>query len=411
MGKYRYLAINQDAERVNGTVSASNIFEVEESLKKQNLVILSIQEDIRNNFKNLLNKELTGISFKDKIVILTQVYTMMSSGININTVFEILINQKWKASLGEKLRRIYNLILSGKNLSEAFTIESGILNNVEVSLIRAGEKSGNLVEILRKIKDDNLKNRELRSRIKSALIYPSIILVVIFVVVFIMIFFMVPQVKLLYSSFGVDDLPIPTSILITVANFFLNPLNLVVLFLVVIFLILAIRYYYSTLYGRIRLDRMILRMPIFGSLLKGYSIANSMRILSMLLESGLSIIDALDITANSLSNKYFSDIIVRTKNAVTNGKALSVALTENNDEKTAYPQLLVAVLASAEESGSLVSVLNDMYTYFMTEVSQMGENLTKSIEPFMLIVVGLLVAFMALAVYLPIYQAGNLIGF
>ena len=106
MGKYKYIAINQSGEKVNGTLSAANLIDVEEFLRKQNLIIVSIQEDITNKLNSLMNKELTGIPFKDKLSILTQIYTMIASGVNVNRAFEILISQKWKNSINEKLKRI-----------------------------------------------------------------------------------------------------------------------------------------------------------------------------------------------------------------------------------------------------------------------------------------------------------------
>jgi type IV pilus assembly protein PilC len=410
MAKYKYKILDNQGQRKLGTIDANSLSEAEASLQKQNYTIISVQEDLSERFKQILNQELTGISDNDKIAILTQLYTMISAGISINRTFEILLNQSWKPSIKTKISRIYSLILSGKSLSESFASESGILTPLEINLLRAGEKSGNLVEILKKIKEDSLKTKNFKSKIKGALVYPAIIIVVILVVLFVMIFFMVPQVKSLYASFGENQLPVVTQVLINIGEFFLSPLNVIILVLLIIFIYIIFRYYYKTPEGRLAIDKFILKLPVAGIIIKQYNIANSTKILSMLLSSGVNIIDALDISSKSLYNIYFRSIIEKAKNQIIQGKAFSMGLATFNDVKIGYPEFVIQIIASGEESGNLKSVLDDLGSYFFNEVDQKATNLTKSIEPIMLIIVGVLVAFMAIAIYMPIYQAGNLIG-
>ncbi|RMD77270.1 type II secretion system F family protein [Candidatus Dojkabacteria bacterium] len=409
MGTYNYSAFSKDGKRVSGLIEAANQQEVEAKLINLNLYPISITENITVKLKGLLNQEITGISEKDKIAVISQLSTMLSAGIPVNKAFDIIVSQAEKMSIKQKLQNVHKMIQAGKSLSDAFSLEKGILNEIEINLLRAGEKSGNLIDVLNKIKNDSLKAKNFKGKLRGALIYPVLILLVILIVLFVMIFFMIPQVKSLYESFGSVDLPPITQFLVWLSDIILNPVNVVIILLTLLVAYLLYRYYYSTQDGKLNIDKLKLKFPITGPLIINANISNITKIMSMLLGSGVSVTTTFEIVEKSISNKVFKDIIRSSINEILAGNSIAVSIAKHN-QKIAFPNFIIQMISAGEESGNLVSVLNDISEYYYQELDQKVSNLTKSLEPIILIVVGLLVAFLAVAIYLPIYQAGNIIS-
>jgi type IV pilus assembly protein PilC len=267
----------------------------------------------------------------------------------------------------------------------------------------AGEKSGNLNEMMQKIAEDLDKSKQLRGRILGAMIYPIILIVVLVIVIAAMLVFMVPAVEDLYSSFEGAELPGVTQILVNASNFVTSPAGIIGILAVVVFGVTSYRYYYSTPQGRRAIDRFLLKIPVFGSLQAKIQLAEFNRLISMLLKSGVPIVDALNIVANALSNTSFSELVENAALAVSKGNNLSIPLAKGE----VFPLMLLKMLATGEETGKLDQVTEDMGKYFDQEVQEITGNLTKLMEPVIMVMVGGVVAFLAIAIYLPIYQLGQ----
>lgn len=409
MAEFKYVAVSNSGQRIEGVKEAETQKEIIDYLSSQSMMPVIIQENVGVNFKKLLNIEIGGIPLQDKVVMIRQLSTMVGAGIPIIQAIDILVQQADKETVKEKLQKIYKMIEAGTALSDAFKREPGILNEVQVNLLAAGEKSGNLNEILLKIADDLEKSKNLSGKIRGALIYPAIIFTVMFIVLILMIVVMVPQVKQLYTSLGQTDLPFVTQVLVSIGNLFSNIPSLIITIIVVISIFLGFKYYIGTPAGRKQFDSFKLKLPVFGNLLQKIEIVEFCRLLSMLMVSGIPIIEALDIVGRATGNVVFRDIILGSKDDLAKGSSLALALAKYNT-KNAFPLIIIRMIATGEEAGSVDVVLRDLAKFYEDEVDQIAGNLTKLIEPFILVIVGVLVGFMAIAIYLPIYQVGQIVN-
>ncbi|MFS8130896.1 MAG: type II secretion system F family protein [Candidatus Dojkabacteria bacterium] len=409
MSEFKYIAVANTGQRIEGVKEAETQNEVIEYLNSQGMMPVIVQENVGVNFKKLLNIEIGGMSLEEKVVLIRQLSTMVGAGIPIIQAIDILVQQADKDTVKEKLTKIYRMIEAGTALSDAFRKEAGILNEVQVNLMAAGEKSGNLNEILLKIADDLEKSKNLSGKIRGALIYPAIIFVVMIAVLILMIVVMVPQVKQLYTSLGQTELPFVTNVLVGIGNIFTNIPSLIITVIVIVSLYLLFKYYVGTPNGRKQFDAFKLRLPVFGNLLQKIEIVEFCRLLSMLMVSGIPIIEALDIVGRATGNVVFRDIVLGAKEDLAKGSSLAIALAKFNT-KNAFPLIIIRMIATGEEAGSVDVVLKDLAAFYESEVDQIAGNLTKLIEPFILVIVGVLVGFMAIAIYLPIYQVGQIVN-
>ncbi|MEO6728548.1 MAG: type II secretion system F family protein [Candidatus Dojkabacteria bacterium] len=409
MAEFKYIAVSNTGQRIEGVKEAETQSEVTDYLNGQGMMPVIVQESVGVNFKKLLNVEIGGMTLEEKVVLIRQLSTMVGAGIPIIQAIDILVQQADKDSTKEKLLKIYRMIEAGTALSDAFRKESGILNEVQVNLMAAGEKSGNLNEILLKIAEDLEKSKNLNGKIKGALIYPAIIFVVMIAVLILMIVVMVPQVKQLYNSLGQTELPFVTNILISIGNIFTNLPSLIITIIVIISAVFGFKYFVGTPNGRKQFDGFKLKLPVFGNLIQKIEIVEFCRLLSMLMVSGIPIIESLDIVGRATGNVIFRDIILGAKDDLAKGSSLALALAKYNT-KNGFPLIIIRMIATGEEAGSVDVVLRDLAKFYEDEVDQIAGNLTKLIEPFILVVVGVLVGFMAIAIYLPIYQVGQIVN-
>jgi type IV pilus assembly protein PilC len=409
MTEFTYTVVTANGEKTEGKKQASNKEELVRFLTSKGYTIITLHEEFSFSFKKLASKEIGGLGLAERVLIAKQLSTMISAGIPILQAIGILADQSSKPSLKAKFEDLYKKIESGSTLSKAFEAVGGIFSEVQINLLAAGEKSGNLNEMFIKVAEDLEKSKNLRGKVLGALIYPVIIFVVLILVVGVMILFMVPQIKELYEQFDQEKpLPIVTRILVSIGEKLGNPFVLIGLVVGIISIVISYRVYTSDKRRRVVVDKLKLKVPVFGNLIKKIQLTEFCRLTSMLIKSGIPIIEAIEIVAKAMSNTVYENIIIQAKEEVTKGTAFSLSIAKNN-YKDAFPPILLRVIATGEDAGKLDKVLEDMYLFYNDEVEQITSNLTKLMEPFILVIVGGLVAFLAVAIYLPIYQVGNLV--
>jgi type IV pilus assembly protein PilC len=297
---------------------------------------------------------------------------------------------------------VYKSVESGSTLSDAFRKEETIFSELQINLLVAGEKSGQLNEVMEQIAIDLRKEKDLQSKIKGAMIYPVIIFIVMILVMVVMMLFMIPSVKDLYENFDAE-LPWITQALVTMSEGLSSPVGLISLVLVPVIVFFGFRYYYSTPSGRHVLDKLLLKIPVFGNLTTKVQLTQFNRLLSMLMKSGVPIVEELRIVAKSLSNIWFQELVMQASAEVTKGKSITIPLSKSK----IFPVIMLKMLATGEETGKLDQITADMAEYYEKEVDDLTSNLTKLMEPFILLIVGGMVAFMAVAIYLPLYDLGQ----
>ena len=403
MTLYEYSAVDNAGKTVRGDYEAANRNEVVDFLHEKGLVVVHIDEKVKFGIKELAKVQIGGIPLTNKVVFSKQLATMLSAGLPLLQALDVLASQEKNAGFRTALEDVVRLVEGGSNLSKALAKQKGVYTDVELNLIAAGEQSGNLVEMIQRVADNLEKQKDFNAKLKGAMIYPAIIFVAIVVVVTLLMIFMVPAVEDLYEDFG-GELPWITKLMVSISNFIISYWWGLVIMLVAGGI--SLRYYQSTPSGKEVFDRFFLTMPIFGQLVTKMQIAEFSRLLAMLMKSGISIIDALNIVGKALPNVHFKKALHEAAKEVEKGVPLAVPISKNED----FPLIVSRIIATGESTGNLDKVLEDISKFYQTEVDNMTSNLTKMLEPVILLVVGGIVALLALVVYMPIYGLANIIA-
>ncbi len=403
MTKYEYIAVDKKGKNIKGEYEAKNRNEVVEFLHKKGLTVVHVDEKVGMSIKDLSKIQIGGVPLNNKVVFSKQLATMLSAGLPLVQALDVLASQEKNAGFKAMLEKVVDMVEGGSKLSKALASQKDIYSEIEINLIASGEESGNLVEMMQKVAENLEKQKDFKSKIRGAMIYPAIIFVAVIIVVALLMVFMVPAVEDLYADFD-SDLPWITKLLVNISNFFINYWWGFLLLL--IGGVFGFRYYNSTPSGKEVIDRIYLKMPIFNKIVIKSQLAEFSRLLSMLLTSGIAIIDALHIVGKALPNIHFKKALNEAAKEVEKGTPLAVPISKNED----FPLLVSRIIATGESTGNLDKVLGDLAKYYQAEVDNLTGNLTKMMEPIILLIVGGVVAFLAIVVYMPIYGLANVVA-
>jgi len=409
MAIYTYQATKENGEMVTGEKDVTSYDELATELNKQNLMVISIEKKVDVNVSSLFGKmkefEIGDIPLEEKVIFSRQLATMLSAGLPVTQAIEILLQQTKYTKMRTKLSMVYKDIQAGSTLSYSFAKANLIFSELQLSLIEAGESSGNLVEIMIQIAEDMKKSASLKAKIKGAMIYPIIIFVVVIGVVAVIMLFMIPAVEGIYKDFGNAKLPEITQWMVDASKLMSNPIFLVVFLIISIGGFISFRAFNKSDKGKSLIDKLLLVMPIFGDLIAKIQVLEMTRLLGMLMKSGIPIIDALNATGKSLTNYHFKKALYNAATEVSKGVPLAIPLSKSR----VIPLIVVKLIATGEQTGKLDVILTEITSFYNDQVEEMTSNLTKMMEPIILVIVGLVVGFLALAIYVPIYNLGNII--
>lgn len=403
MRKYKYSARDDSGKPVEGELEARNPEAVADILHQRGLVVVSVKEAMGFDFEKLSEINIGGVPMKEKVVFMRQMATMIGAGLPLTRALEIMVEQASNPLFTRVLKNVLKSIKSGKTLADAFREQEDVFDNITINLIEAGEESGNLETILEKLAVELEERSALASKFKSAMIYPVIILVIILGVVLLMMFILVPAMADIYQDFDAE-LPFITTLLMNMSDFFLDYWWAVLT--VLLTLVIGGKYYLDTPKGKRNFDKIILKIPIMGNIVTKMQISQFTRVLALLLGSGLSIIKALELTAQSLGNEMFIDTLLEAKDEVEKGGPLAVPIGRSEY----YPLLVSSMIAVGEETGEIDKVLNKVSEYYKDEVDTATSNLSTILEPVFLVVMGGAIGFIALAVYMPMFQLSEVMG-
>jgi len=404
MALFKFEVADKQGKVSVGKREAETAKEVADYLHERDLVIITIEESF--DIKNILGIQIGGVPFKEKVFLIKQLTFMLEAGLPILQALEVLVEQAKYPGLENKLKKVYFDVKGGLPLATSFAKQDVIFDEIQISLIESGEKSGNLVEVMQQIAIDIEKKHKLKSKVKNAMIYPVVIVLTAIVVMIVLVIYMVPAVVELYQDLGAENkIPLVTRILVSISDFFTSPHGLIISILILLGMILGYRILYTSQGGRKLIDKFYLKMPILGVLITNIQVVDMTRMLSMLLKSGIPIIEAMYSTAGALSNIHYSNALLVSSEKVSKGSALSVSLARFD----VIPSIVVKMIATGEDTGSLDKILHDLSSFYENEVNEMTANLTSLIEPLLLLIVGGMVAFLAIAVYFPIYNIAQII--
>jgi type IV pilus assembly protein PilC len=403
MRRFKYSARDAKGKPVTGEVEAKDPQAVADILHDRGLLVVSVKESIGLNLERLNEINIGGVPMKDKVVFMRQMSTMVGAGLPLSRSLEIMTEQTANPLFKRVLKNVLESVQSGKTLADSFRQEEEVFDNITINLIEAGEESGNLEIVLEKLATELEEKDALTNKIKSAMIYPAIILVIIVAVIVLMMFVLVPAMADIYDDFDAE-LPFITRFLMGMSDFFLNYWWALIVGGLVIFI--GGKFYLDTPGGKRTFDKVILKIPVIGEIVAKMQISQFTRILSLLLGSGLSIIKAIELTADSLSNTMFRDTLMEAKEEVEKGGPLAIPIARSEY----YPLLVSSMVAVGEETGEMDTVLAKVAEYYKDEVDTATGNLSTILEPVFLVIMGVAIGFIALGVYMPMFQLSAVMG-
>jgi len=403
MKKFKYSARDTGGKVISGDMEAKDASAVADILHDRGLIIVNIKEAFGFDLERLSEINIGGVPMKEKVVFMRQMATMVGAGLPLTRALEIMVQQTSNPMFKKVLKEVLSAIQSGKSLANSFREQEEVFDPITLNLIEAGEESGNLETILEKLASELEDSKSLGDKLKSAMIYPIIILVIIIIVMVLMMLVLVPSMASIYSDFGAE-LPFATRLLMNLSSFFLKYWWAVLVILAVVFI--GMKYYLDTAKGKRNFDKITLKLPAVGGIISKMQLSQFTRILALLLGSGLSIIKALELTAQSLKNEMFRDTVLAAKEEVEKGGALAIPIARSEY----FPLLVSSMIAVGEETGEIDAVLVKVSQYYKEEVDVATSNLSSILEPLFLVIMGLAIGFIALAVYMPMFQLSSAIG-
>ena len=389
------MARDQKGKKTQGVVEANNLKDAVTLLRKKGLVVIQL-----NLYKKTW-REYAALVFQKiglaQITSLTrQLSTMVNAGLSLVDTLELLKKQ-FGGRMGLLIEDILSVVEGGETLSKALEKHEKIFGAVYIASVRAGEESGVLDKVLSRLAENLEKKREFQGRIKSAMIYPVIVVTGMIGVMFIVMTFVIPKMLALYSEFD-SDLPFATKVLMIVSNFMAKFFWLFPLLGFGVFV--AYRLLSQKKEFREKLDRFRFKIPIMGKINKTLILTETARTLAMLVHTGVSLVEGLEIVAQSAGNQIFEKTFSEAKEQVEKGFSLSESL----EGKEMIPSIVYQMIATGEETGKLDDILFKLSEYFQLEVDELVKNLTTAIEPLIMIVLGVGVGFLVFAVIMPIYN-------
>lgn len=403
MKRFKYSARDAKGKPVTGEVEAKDPQAVADILHERGLLVVSVKEATGFNLEKLNEINIGGVPMKEKVVFMRQMSTMVGAGLPLSRSLEIMTQQTANPLFKRVLKNVLDSVQSGKTLADSFRQEEEVFDNITINLIEAGEESGNLEIVLEKLATELEEKDALTGKIKSAMIYPAIILAIIVAVIVLMMFVLVPAMADIYDDFDAE-LPFITRFLMSMSEFFINYWWALIVGGLVIFI--GGKFYLDSPGGKRTFDKLVLKIPVIGEIVAKMQISQFTRILSLLLGSGLSIIKAIELTADSLSNTMFKETLMDAKDEVEKGGPLAIPIARSEY----YPLLVSSMVAVGEETGEMDTVLAKVAEYYKDEVDTATGNLSTILEPVFLVVMGVAIGFIALGVYMPMFQLSAVMG-
>jgi type IV pilus assembly protein PilC len=395
---YGYKVRDREGNLRGGSLEAESEEAVIGRLRQLGYTPLSIEAEKGAGLKTELRLPGTGrVKLKDLAIFSRQFATMINSGLSLLRALTILGEQTDNRRLGEVVGQVRAEVETGTSLSAAMAKHPKIFNRLYVSMVRAGEIGGFLDQVLVKVAETFEKEVALRGKIRSAMTYPVVVFAMVILIVSAMLMFIVPTFKNLYTSLG-GELPLPTRMLVGVSDGLRRYFLLIVL--VLAGLSFAYKRWRATPAGRYRLDQFKLKVKVFGPLFHKSALSRFARTLATLIRSGVPILQALEIVAETVNNEVISRAIRDVQDSVREGESLATPLAKH----PTFPAMVVQMMAVGEETGALDTMLTKVADFYDQEVEAAVASLTSLIEPILIAVMGAAVGGMVVALYLPLFR-------
>lgn len=395
MAEFIYKAKDAKGSDSSGDIKAPDVRVAAQTLRKKGLIVISI------NLKKppslaILNRFFSHVSFGELVVLTRQLATMISSGLVLSEAIDILEEQQSNKTLKKALSEISADIKGGLSLAQSLGKHPNIFPRLYINLIKSGEVSGKLDSVLLQMAEGLEKEREFRAKVRGAMIYPAVVISMMALVVIIMMVFVIPKLVSLYEQSNIE-LPLPTKILIFVSFAFTNFWWVALAVAALAFW--AFRRWNKTPEGNMFLGRVILKIPILGKVVTSITLTNFNRTFGLLTSAGIPLLESINIVEDLSANPVFKESLKYAHTGVERGLPFSSLLTSS-----IFPKIVPQMVRVGEETGKVDEIFLKLADYFESESDHLLKNLTVAIEPIILIILGIGVAFLVISIILPIYK-------
>jgi type IV pilus assembly protein PilC len=394
-----------DGEIVEGIRESSDKMTLSRNLREEGLALFFAEALHKNNQSlNFFSQFFNKVNLKNKIIFASNLSSMISAGLTLSRSLEVLERQTSQRYFKGVIKDLLQKITAGASFSQALISYPNVFPPVFSAMVSAGEESGNLPNSLSIIKDQMGKTYELRRKITGAMIYPAVIVMLIIVIGILMMIFMVPTLTATFKDLKVD-LPLSTKIVIGFSDFLKN--HYFIFFAGLAILVFIFSVWIRTGQGKKSLDWFVLRLPIFGNLVREYNSAIIMRTISSLITAGVSMTESIEITGKVVQNSFYKPIMIQASGDIQKGILLSAVF---NSQGKLFPVFVTELAEVGEETGNLPQMLEKGALFYEGEIDQATKNLSTIIEPLLMIVIGAAVGFFVIAMIGPMYSLTSAIN-
>lgn len=397
MPQYSYKAITKSGKKEAGVIEAASEEEASTNLHHQGLIVTNLKAAGAGNLSFSFSKK---IPFKEKIIFTRQLSIMIKSGLPVVRALEALIEQSENLNLKKITSDVTQEVKGGAPLSKALSKFPDAFSPMFTNVIASGEKSGKLEEVLNNLADQQENDFEIVSKVKSAMVYPIVILCLLVAVILLVILYIIPQLSSVFGEMG-GDLPATTKFLMDLSGI-LRKYYLIVLIIIGAFVFLM-KKFVKTKSGEQLLDKIKIKFPVFGLLNKKLYIARFTRTMAMLIGAGLPMLEVIKTSGEVINNSIYAASIKKMSDDVENGTPLSKSMQGDKN----FPPMVGHMISIGEQSGKLDYVLDQVAAYYEREVATMTKNLSSLIEPLLMVLMGVGVGFVAISVLGPINSVTN----
>ena len=393
---------NRNNQIQKGELEAANEEAVRAHLNRIRIAPTKVKKKPKDLFADVAFLQ-PKVKEKDVIIFARQFSTMIDAGLPIIQCMDILQAQQENPTFKKMLKTIKDSVEGGATLADSLKKYPKQFDNLFVNMVAAGEAGGILDVILKRLSGYMEKAAALKRKVKGAMVYPMITIAVAVVVVAVILVFVIPVFQEMFADFGAA-LPAPTLIVIAMSEFAKSKIHYIIIALILF--AIAFRQYYKTDKGKLLIDSAMLKLPVFGMLLRKVAVAKFTRTMGTMLGSGVAILDALDIVAKTSGNKIVENAIYSVRTGIAEGRTMADPLQASG----VFPAMVCQMISVGESTGALDAMLEKIADFYDEEVDQAVENLTSMIEPMMIVFLGVVVGGLVVAMYLPIFKMASAIG-
>ncbi len=406
MKKFTYEGEDASGKRIKETITAKDRYAVYDIARAEGHRVTAVSEYKNFSLESLINVEKINQKLsrvkQDELVMMTRnLGSMLTAGLTVTRALSVIERQSSNPKLKGVINQVVEDVNKGGQFYDALKKSPKIFDNLYVAMVRAGEESGNLAESLKTLSLQMERSSNLKKKIKGAMIYPSIVIAVMVVIGILMMIFVMPAITGIFKDMG-NELPGTTKVLIATSDFLVA--NTILSLVTLVGVIVGFIYFLGTKIGKHFTSWLVVRLPVIGTMAKETNAARTARTLSSLLNSGVDVLQSLEITEEVVQNIYYKRILHEAGERVEKGTPLSTTFIAHNQ---LYPILVGEMILVGEETGQIAGMLGELAIFYENEVERKTKDLSTIVEPLLMVVIGASVGFFALALIAPIYSISD----